>query len=408
MQVRPLREGERELFGERVRDAFVTPHDYIQIWLPNVPMEDTRGLFDVHGNLLSSLQLLWNDLWLGSKKIKMAGVTSVATPPEHRRGGHLKRLLLTVMAQERERGINVSGLYPFEFSFYRKFGYEQASAIQNISVKLPAMSAFKSKTQGRWTPRSAEDWSLFQALYNQYCVGRFGRIERPTEFSWRRSIFTMRRTKDTPLKAYTWEDADGKTRAYICYYMQPTKGGDEWSRELVVRDMAWLDEEARHEIYNFIANHDSQAEKALWDTEPNDEFFALLPDPRQAEVKLIPGYMLRLVDVERALLERSWPARETTSFSVAVHDDALDWNDNRTYRLELSQGRPEVTVVAGSEKAGLSCDVRALAQLYAGYLSPQQAVRLGKLEVRQPADLEAAQRIFSPSGQPASFMADFW
>jgi hypothetical protein len=68
----------------------------------------------------------------------------------------------------------------------------------------------------------------------------------------------------------------------------------------------------------------------------------------------------------------------------------------------------EISSQAGTEKAGLSCDVRILAQLYAGYLSPVHAARLGKLEVRSGADLVAAQRLFSPPGQPAAFMNDWW
>jgi predicted acetyltransferase len=405
MQIRPLHEEEREIFAAIVRDSFVIPQETMHTWTPLIKMEATRGLYDSEGELLSILRLHRLNLWLGTRQVKMAGVTSVGTPPEHRRKGYLKHLLRSVMADERERGTNLIGLYPFEFSFYRKFGYELASVSQAITVTALGMSEFKSKTPGRWVERTAADWELFRSLYDRYCVGRFGRIERQEESWWQRNLFTTHDNREKAVKAFTWQDDKGDTRAYILYHFRPLQ--KEWSREMKIREMVWLDEQARYEIYSFIANHDSQADKISWETEPGDEFFAMLNDPRAAESTLIPGYMLRLLDVERALLERPWPA-ETASFSVAVRDDVLTWNDGRTYHVEVRQGRPELTAQAGSDKAGLACDVRTLAQLYAGYLSPMEAARLGKLEVRRGPDLERAQRLFSPPGQPASFMNDGW
>ena len=44
---------------------------------------------------------------------------------------------------------------------------------------------------------------------------------------------------------------------------------------------------------------------------------------------------------------------------------------------------------------GLSLDQRALAQLYAGYLTPNEAAELGLLTVHAPAALLAAGRVFA-------------
>ncbi len=403
MEIRPLREEEKIKFAHILRDAFATPPTFVEFWSQNVILEETRALFDDNGAILAGLRILRNDLWLGQSKVPMAGITNVATPPEHRRGGQLKRLLREVMAEERQKGINISGLYPFEFPFYRKFGYELASALQEVTIKIGALASFKSHTPGRWVQKGPDDWQEFQALYNRYCEGKFGRIERKTERWWYRAVLTNRGEK--PFTSYVWYDATGKERAYIVYDLKQLD--KEWSREMRLKEMVWLDEAARYEIFCFMANHDSQAERVAFSAEPGDEFFARLSDPRQAEIKLDSGYMLRLLDVERALKERAWPL-EVGRFSLSVQDDVLDWNNNRTYHIERSASGLEVTTVAGDERAGLACDVRTLAQLYAGYLSPWQAVQLGLLQVRQAADLAVAQRLFSPPGQPASFMMDFW
>lgn len=411
MQVRPLREEEKETFARMVRDAFVTGESFVAEFMGRIILEDTRGLFDEAGQLVSGLRLIWNDLWLGQKKVRMAGITNVATPPEYRRKGLLKQLLREVLRQEHAKGINVSGLYPFEFPFYRKFGYELASSLQRVTVRIPALADFRSRTKGRWTQCTGEDWSRFNAIYEQYCVGRFGRLERPKDNFWRRAIFmAYDQGAYIPQTAYVWTDEAGKDRAYIIYRLK-AKESNEWERDMRIREMVWLDEAARHEIYAFIANHDSQAERAIWNTEPGDEVYALLSNPRAATLEHESGFMLRLLDVEKALLERAWPVLEsgqTAEFSLAVRDDVLEWNDRRTYRLQAKGEQLEVSRQPGTDKAGLSCDVRSLAQLYAGYLSPLEAARLGKLEVRSEAELTAAQRLFSPPGQPSAFMNDWW
>ncbi len=410
MQVRPLREEEKINYANMVRDAFVIPGNFTTEFVERMKVEDTRGLFDDEGKLVSGLRILWNDIWLGRKKVRSVDITSVATPPENRRQGLLKQLLREVLRQEAEKGINVSALYPFEFAFYRKFGYELASSTQTVKVKIPALAHFRSKTKGRWTQCVEDDWPRFKTLYDNYCMSRFGRFDRDEMF-WRRNVLkAYELTGPVPQLPYIWTDENGQDGAYIIYRMK-NKDAQGWERDMRIREMVWLDEAARHEIYAFIANHDSQAEQAVWSAEPGDEVYALLSNPREATIEYESGYMLRLLNVEKALGERAWPelgADETAAFSVAVRDDVLPWNDGRTYRLEASGGRVEVSSGAGTEHAGLSCDVRILAQLYAGYLSPFEAARLGKLAVTSETELAAAQRLFSPPGQPASFMNDQW
>lgn len=410
MQVRPLREEEKVSYANMVRDAFVIPGNFVTEFVERLKVDDTRGLFDDEGKLVSGLRILWNAIWLGRKKVRSIDITSVATPPENRRQGLLKQLLREVLRQEAEKGYNLSALYPFEFAFYRKFGYELASSTQTVKVKIPALAHFRSKTKGRWTQCVEDDWPRFKALYDKYCVGRFGRFDRDEAY-WRRNVLKAYEPGGpVPQLPYIWTDENGQDRAYVIYRMK-NKDAAGWERDMRTREMAWLDEAARHEIYAFIANHDSQAEQAVWLTEPGDEVYALLNNPREATIEYEPGYMLRLLNVEGALVERAWPvldAGETAGFSVAVRDDVLPWNDGRTYRLEAKGEHLEVSSATGTGQAGLSCDVRILAQLYAGYLSPFEAARLGKLEVTSATELAAAQRLFNPPGQPASFMNDHW
>ncbi|GLW28597.1 GNAT family N-acetyltransferase [Actinoplanes regularis] len=54
---------------------------------------------------------------------EMAGVASIASRPEARRQGLVRRLLERLLPQMRAQGCAVSALYPFRPSFYARFGY---------------------------------------------------------------------------------------------------------------------------------------------------------------------------------------------------------------------------------------------------------------------------------------------
>jgi len=403
LPVRTLKINELEIFGNYVSNAFVMDPERTQRWLElsvKPTLHDTRVL-EEDGEIKAALRILYPDLWLGQGKVKMAGISSVATPPEYRRQGCINRLLEAVMREHREAGYNISTLYPFYFPFYKKFGYELASNSKKIKIKLSALQKFRPKAKGRWREISHDDWQILNDLYESHCRGNFGLITRP-EFRWRWAILRQRLKESK--HAYVWYNQDDEPCAYVIYLMHTIK---DWDREMQVQEMMWKDYTARHEVLAFLANHDSQADVVIWETNPADDFFALLDDPREAEQTITPGYMLRILDAKGALLERVWQTNTPGAFTLTLHDNLLEWN-NLTLRVEAIGHKIQVETLSQDYKSGLSCDIRQLAQLYAGYLSPVKLAELGLLEVNSEIDLLAAQNLFSPSEQPTAFMADFF
>lgn len=407
MEIRAVRPEELEQFVEIERDAFVQSPDQVErtrelFYKPH--LDHSRALFE-DNEIKTVLQFFDGSLWVGEGAVKMPGISAVATPPHTRRSGYLKTLLTNVLEEFHSNGYAIATLYPFYFPFYKKFGFEQVSATKSITVNLEALqTATKSfNSKGRWRPVKPEEWEKLNALYQQFCKGRYGRLERD-EAWWQNSLFVVWKNSAGRL-AYLWENEKGEPRGYIIYQIKQV-GNDPWTREMFVRDRAWLDTETYREILAFIANHDSQADKASWEAETSEEIFALLPDPREAEEKVWPGYMLRILDAEQALRERPYFPDAKGSFTIALRDDRISHNDNITLQVTVENGKASVESATGTDKAGLYCDVRQLSQIYAGYLSPVKLAEIGLLEVRNQAELEAAQNIFYRAGQPASFMAD--
>ncbi len=404
MQIRPIKPEELDRFAEIDRKAFVTNPAEHREWIEaevQDRLDTTRALIDDKGEILTILQLIYPKLWLGARAIPTPGLQAVASPVENRRQGYIRHLLTSTLQEVHNDGYATAILYPFNFPFYKKFGFEQVSTSKSVALPLAALQKFRPKAGGRWKEVGPDRWLEFSQIYETICTGKFGNLTRDESW-WKYHNFQQPKNKKNNL--YLWYDQTGKPQAYVItsFKTDPQNGKPELQAE-----RAWTSTAAYHEVLAFLANHDSQAARVSWYTALDDEIQPLIDNPREVEEKSRPGYMLRILDVQKALQERSWPAKASGSFSLAVRDDLFEWN-NRILRLDFSGGLLTTETLLPESKADLTCDVRQLAQLYTGYLSPLKLAQYGLIEVSSADALNVAQELFSPPYQPASHMADFF
>src|SRR4029078_6743823 len=130
------------------------------------------------------------------------------------------------------------------------------------------------------------DLEKFHEIYKEWRQRNVGAIARTPRF-WLHKFFH----KKEPALAYLYYGSDGRPTGYIIYHFED-KG--DWVRDMEIHEIRALDRQAYNAIYGFIYNHDSQASKVtLWDA-VDSAFASQFPDPREAEVRVPPGYMLRL------------------------------------------------------------------------------------------------------------------
>ena len=115
--------------------------------------------------------------------------------------------------------------------------------------------------------------------------------------------------------------------------------------------------------------------------------------------------MLRVVDLPRALAERGYPDHLEETVELVVEDDVLRANSG-AFRLEISGGRGLVTALdTPSRGRGARLHIGTLAAIYAGWLRPDRAARLGWLADASPGDLVTLQVAFDG---PTPWMLDFF
>ena len=386
-------------------------------WSPEDRDEDReflasfRGLFDgddpvaVCGHHEFTLRIRGDDR-------PVAGLSAVASPPENRRQGHVKRLLSESLAEYREDGVAYSVLWPFEYAFYAKYGWGTVSRYRLVTTPVDQLSFVDDAlADPDWDGDSDADAGSFRRLGEDdfpavdpvlaAMADRYDFTMARTERWWKHR--TLRGWTDDPF-AYGWE-RDGELRAVWTYTFASAdaEDNDGDGRQLRVNDVAFADETAWLQFLRFCRNHDSQVESVRVRAPPDTNLMDRVADPRAVDVEVLTGPMFRLVDVVDSL-QRLSPPTDTpeTTVTLDVSDPLASWND-ATFAVSI--GREAVTVeqdatsgngADGSAHADARVGIASLSQLYAGYHSVDEAERTGDLETRDTAVRETLASLFPP------------
>src|SRR5579862_183349 len=123
--------------------------------------------------VVSCLTIVDADLWIGNAAIRVGGIAGVATRASHRRRGFASRLLTSTLPVMRELGCPLSGLFPYEFEFYRRLGWERCGTQYRLVTTPRALPHF---TEARYVRAAASgDRAQIEALYNSASRHRSGR-----------------------------------------------------------------------------------------------------------------------------------------------------------------------------------------------------------------------------------------
>ena len=200
MEYRPFPEERSDEFRAFMRYAFSPergPYDPESEDDDREHLADYRGLFDdddpvaVCGHHEFSLRIRGADR-------TAAGLSAVASPPKHRRQGNVERLLRESLSEYREDGVDFSVLWPFEYGFYRKYGWATVSRYRHVETP-PEQLRFVDDTMVRATEADRRSGTSEATAPS----GRFRRLDADDHAAARsvlsamadRYDFTMARTE---------------------------------------------------------------------------------------------------------------------------------------------------------------------------------------------------------------------
>ncbi|WP_256299177.1 GNAT family N-acetyltransferase [Haloarchaeobius salinus] len=326
-----------------------------------------RGVFDDDGDPLAVCRHFWFETTLRGATVEMPGLSAVASPPEHRRGGNVRRMLEGSVQEYHDREAPICALWPFEYGFYRQYGWETANRYVDIACPpetlefaAEAADAEAERTgretgDARWRRLDGDDWAAVDAVYRADTAGMDLTVHRDEDW-WRYRRFTG--WEDDPF-VYGWGTED-ELRAYVIY--EVSEGDD--GRELDVWEHRARDHEAYLRILAFCRDHDSQVSTVTLHEQPDTVLPDLVEDRGEVETELQGGPMVRIVDVADALETVGYDADGVVT--LAVDDGLAPWNDG-VFRLDVTDGVGTVHRVDDGADVDAGLDIGALSQMLAGY-----------------------------------------
>ncbi len=390
----PVRD-EAELGAQAANEAlaFNTPLDTCVAWLRS-NRDDVR-VIRRGGEVVGGLVLYRMGQFLGGRSVRNAGIGGVAIDPTVRGRGAAKAMMASTLNELHGDGIAVSTLYPTTYTLYGRAGYAVAGHRYRFRLPLDRIGRISADGGLRRIDRKADQPEL-DRLYRRQASGRNGWLDR-NRFIWGR-VWRDLGGKDT--HGYVVPGEDGRLDGYVVYTQGPA---GSYPYDIRVRDVQTADARAAGRILALFADCRTLARSVTWYGALDDHLLLQAPEVGVG-ISVSETWMLRIVDLQAALAERGYPPASSTRLTLEVTDDVIAANQGQ-WELRVDAGRAEVGRAGRNAGRGtLRLDIRALAQLWTGYLGASRLAALGRLE-GTPAAVQEADRLFA--GPPPSMPDDF-
>ena len=299
---------------------------------PVAELDRTLGLWE-GDRVVATSGIYSRQLSVPGAVVPCAGVTWVTVAPTHRRRGVLtaimRRQLDELHEQEREP---VAGLWAAEYPIYGRYGYAPATfrgGLSGLTERL-GLRPDVDLGAGRVEAVGVEE-------YHAAAVGLYDRLRRPVpgnlerdERWWDRALSDLphHREGSSALRFVRHVEPDGTVTGYASYRVK--SGWTETSEPdgtLTVAEVRAAGTPAYAALWRYLLSVDLVRHLRYPLGSPDDPLRQLLTDARALHAQPVDGLWLRLVDVDRALRARRYPAPVNLVFGV--RDPFCPWNDGR-------------------------------------------------------------------------------
>ncbi|MGY1603131.1 GNAT family N-acetyltransferase [Geodermatophilus sp. SYSU D00815] len=395
-QLRPATLDDYPAFWRAIFDVFA--EDPSGPWLdtpaPIAELDRSLGLWE--GDRVVATSGIYSlEMTVPGAVVPTAGVTWVTVAPTHRRQGVLtsimRRQLTDLHEQQREP---VAALWAAEFPIYGRYGYAPASYRGSLSGRTErlALRPGIDVGKGRVERVTVEEYRaaampLFDALRRQV-PGQMARDDR----WWDRTLRDAPENREgqTALRHLLHTEPDGTVTGYAAFRIKNTwTDSGEPDSTLTVQEVRATSTTAYAALWQFLLSVDLVRHVRYPMGSPDDPVRHLVADSRALHTQAIDGLWVRLVDVDRALAARRYPA--PVNLVLEVRDRFCPWNDGRFHL----NGTPAGAFCAPTDAdPDLVVDVEALAAAYLGGTSLAAMQAAGRVTEVSPGAVTQASTAF--------------
>ncbi|WSJ86862.1 GNAT family N-acetyltransferase [Streptomyces sp. NBC_01304] len=357
----------------------------------------------------------------GGGVVRMAGVTATGVIVTHRRRGYLRQMMQAMFDAALERGEPLAMLSASEGSIYGRFGFSPATyrtrweLARHEAALLPA-ATIESESESE--PGSEYEYASGAGSGSGSEAGSLELVvAAQAKQVWPMVHAVVRASRVGELSPLPgrWDglsdDADG-TNGPLRYLVHRDRRGDvdgianfrlPWSSTagnagtLVVEALEATNPVSYRALWSVLIDFDL-TKTVVAPGRPRDEPLRwMLTNPRAMRVtRQSDNLWARLLDVPRALTQRSYDTADELSFTIA--GDRMCPANNGTWRLRADGG--SVTCVPTGQVADLTLTVPALSSLYLGGLSAQDLAYAGHITPHSDGAVGRLARLFRADSEP--------
>ncbi|WML27109.1 GNAT family N-acetyltransferase [Neobacillus sp. OS1-33] len=329
--------------------------------LPVLEQADVLGWFDGE-KLISQIAVYPFQVNIFGRTLEMGGLTGVGTYPEYANLGLMNKLIWQALADMKERKQSICYLYPYSLPFYRKKGWEIISDKMTFEIKdyqLP-----KVKKVSGYVDRLNTDHPDIKTVYKLFSSKRHAAMIR-TNLAWEEYW----RWDLDELTAAVYYDSTHQPQGYLLYWISHDV--------LHIKEMVYMNEEARIGLWNFISAHFSMVSKVVGAIYTNEPLGFWLEDGDIKET-IAPYFMARIVDVKQFIDQYPFRAPGVDiQLIILIDDPILEWNQGIFTLHVTAKGQGELIQSVGEPL--VSVTIQTLTTMLIGYKRPSYLASIGRL-----------------------------
>ena len=328
---------------------------------PTLEQADVKGWFD-GDKLISQVAVYPMKVRIFNKTYDMGGLTGVGTYPEYANQGLMHKLLYQSLKSMRDKKQTISYLYPYSIPYYRRKGWEIIS--DKITYEIKDYQLPKNKQVSGEVERVDVEGDEVKRAYNRFAYQTHGALIRDN-LAWN--------------EYWLWDSDDLMAAIYYNDKNEPDGYVLYWIKDEVfhIKDMIFINEEARTGLWNFISAHFSMINKVVGDTY-TDEPLAFLFEDADIKESISPYFMARIVDLEGFIEQYPFkPDTMTREWVFKMDDPILSWNQGNFKLIIEKDGKGKISRT--SEKTEDKIDIQTMTTMLLGYKRPDYLYKIGRI-----------------------------
>lgn len=376
-------ESERAALSPILAHSFGFPATDTPAWFLRAGHDNVLACRD-GAEVVGGLLLIPMGQWFGGRSVPTQGVAGVGIAPERRGGGVGTRMMAAALRTMKSRGAPLSTLYPATVPLYQRVGYERAGHRYELAIRPQELERSAAGIRGFRLERIADhDHEALRAAQRAFSARTHGALDRG-RYIWERAFRPWRQET----AAFVLWEGDA-VAGHLVLVHRMLDGG---KNEVRVTDASARDGRAARAVFSALAGYRSLVHEVSWGMALPGVFLPLLAE-RHYEVALCDTWMVRVLDVVKALEARGYPRSVSASLELTVREDGVFPENEGAYRARVHGGSAHVERVEPGAP-GLTLSVRALASLYTGLLPASELVHLGWAEGSEQA-IATADEVFA-------------